>query len=327
MHPSAGTNTDFGESVLGSLDVRFLDPKEIEQQHTVAQYFYEMKPDVVVVSGWWNPGYRKLLRLARHEGSAVVLAMDNPFHTSTRAFARRLRSWRLFNDVDFVVVPGERAMRLAHSLGFSPRQVHVGLYGVDRTKLSPALAMRELGAWPRRFLFLGQLTPKKGFDLLLSGYSEYHQQAAAPWLLTVCGAGPLQRSTENLPGVEYRGFVHPSDHLSLFASHGALLLPSRFDPWPLVIVEAAAAGLPILCSTACGSAVEVVRDRYSGRVMPCERPADVAAGLRWLVERSHELPTMGQRSARLAEPYSAEMWAQRWADILAAAVDERRRRG
>ena len=45
--------------------------------------------------------------------------------------------------------------------------------------------------------------------------------------------------------------------LNQLGAAGTLVLPSRFDPWPLALVEAAAAGLPVLCTEAM---------RFSGRV-------------------------------------------------------------
>ena len=65
-----------------------------------------------------------------------------------------------------------------------------------------------------------------------------------------------------------RGFVQPADQAAIWAEHGAFALASRYDPWPLVIVEACAAGLPVIHSEACGSAVELVRPvrhRYADR--------------------------------------------------------------
>jgi glycosyltransferase involved in cell wall biosynthesis len=53
-----------------------------------------------------------------------------------------------------------------------------------------------------------------------------------------------------------------------------LVLPSDYEPWALVIIEAAAAGLAILRSDVVGAAAELVRDGRNGRVFP---PGDLDA--------------------------------------------------
>ena len=73
-----------------------------------------------------------------------------------------------------------------------------------------------------------------------------------------------------------------------------MVLPSRYDPWPLVIVESAAAGLPIVHTECCGSAVECVRNYYSGRGVATENPRELATALRWCHEHHDELPEMGR---------------------------------
>jgi glycosyltransferase involved in cell wall biosynthesis len=323
IEPSAATNTQFSLETVKSLDVTFMERRRIEDSRAVNVTLASHTPDAIVVSGWWNPAYRAATAPLRARGTSIIMAMDTPFRSSLVADIRRVLSWQFFRTIDTVVVPGERGLHLAEALGFAPERIRTGLYGVDRARLAPALAVRKQSGWPRRFLFLGQLTPVKGFDTLIAGYRQYRDRTSDPWPLTVCGAGPLQGLASHTEGVDYRGFVDPADHCSLLAEHGALVLPSRFDPWPLAIVEAATSGLPVLCSTKCGSAVELVRDSYNGRVMPLQDASGIEAGLRWIHDRIDDLPEMGDRSTRLAEPYSAEMWASRWTDYLTETIERR----
>lgn len=314
--PPTGGTACFSRELLGSLDVRFLGSRDICHYPTVRSIVASKSPSVVVLSGWWNPGYRRLARALAPEGVAVVMTMDNPRRSSLRASLRRLRSWRYFRHVDAVVVPGERARLLAEALGFRPSQTYGGLYGVDFAGLLPSFQQRKATPWPRRFLYVGQLSRRKRFDTLIEGYEKYRAVVRDPWPLTVCGAGPLGALAEAASGVQYRGFVDPREHSDLYAEHGISVLPSKFDPWPLAIVEACAAGLPILCSVECGSAVELVRDHYNGRVVSLGRPSEVAAGLRWFHDHAGALSMMGKRSTELAAAYSAEVWALRWSSML-----------
>jgi glycosyltransferase involved in cell wall biosynthesis len=84
------------------------------------------------------------------------------------------------------------------------------------------------------------------------------------------------------------------------------------DPWPLALVEAAAAGLPVICTDACGSAVEVVRPFYNGLVIPKDSPAALAEAFAAVHARVALLAEWGQRSIELARPYATQFWADRW---------------
>jgi glycosyltransferase involved in cell wall biosynthesis len=141
-----------------------------------------------------------------------------------------------------------------------------------------------------------------------------------PWPLVCCGKGELASHLKGVEGIEDRGFVQPRDQPDLFASQGVFVMPSRFDPWPLVIAEASAAGLPIVCTNACGSAVELVRPMVNGVYAADRDPEDLAARMAWMHEHHADLPRMGRASRDLAQSYSAQMWAERWAGAVRELV-------
>ena len=102
----------------------------------------------------------------------------------------------------------------------------------------------------------------------------------------------------------------------IFLHAGAFLLPSRFDPWPLALVEAAAAGLPVICTNVCGSSVEVIRSGYHGLVIPANHVQSLCQAMIEIHNAYPELPEWGHRGQQLAKPYSASEWAKRWAKLL-----------
>ncbi|QYO62675.1 glycosyltransferase family 4 protein [Leptolyngbya sp. 7M] len=204
----------------------------------------------------------------------------------------------------------------AYRLGVDPAKIVRGLYGIDYTTWSALQTQRLQSAWPRSFLYVGRYTAGKAVDILVRAYSNYRSQVTDPWPLVCCGKGPLEFHWEGVSGIVNRGFLQPAEMNSIWQTAGVFILPSRSDPWPLALVEAAAAGLPILCTDACGSGVEVVRPWYNGLIIP---PSDVNALTQALLVFHHyydELPTWGQRSQQSAAPYASEIWAIRWKEML-----------
>ena len=72
-----------------------------------------------------------------------------------------------------------------------------------------------------------------------------------------------------------------------------LVLPSRSEPWGVVVLEAAAAGLALVVSDVVGAAVELVRPGVNGATVP---PDDVAALRRALTVVAGDAGAMGARS-------------------------------
>jgi glycosyltransferase involved in cell wall biosynthesis len=275
---------------------------------------------VLIVGGWFNSVYRTVAARLATDGVRVVVGMDTPWQGTPKQHVARWILYPFLRHASALFVPGERAWQYARRLGIPERRIYRGLYGVDfNTVASACDAHRDPAYWPRRFLFVGRYAREKGLDLLVEAYSRYRRQATHPWELICCGMGPLHDLLRNQPGIQDRGFVQPEMLYHVMADSGALVLPSRFDPWPLALVEGASAGLPIIASNACGSAVEVVRDGFSGYRFATGSADDLCNALM----RAHEqenLRQMGERSRQLAAPYSAEQWARRVQVIVSELV-------
>jgi glycosyltransferase involved in cell wall biosynthesis len=266
-----------------------------------------IRPDALVVCSWHLGPYR---RLARRSRALRILAMDNQWHgTVKQRLGIAVSPWLLRPAYDRALVPGDRAAQFASRLGFGQDAIWRGSYCGD---VDAFLTPEPDGASTRRgFLFVGRLVPEKGVDVLLEAYVRYRDTVMAPWSLTVCGTGPLTGRVEDAPGVEHHGFVQPSGLPQLFHKAGAFVLPSRFEPWGVVIHEACAAGLPILCSSSCGAVPSLVEDHWNGYIVePGSVESLASAMLRvHLLDPAH-LEEMRRRSTEVARRYTPERWAQ-----------------
>jgi glycosyltransferase involved in cell wall biosynthesis len=130
--------------------------------------------------------------------------------------------------------------------------------------------------------------------------------------MTCCGKGPLVEQVQSAAGVTDMGFVDPRQAPAIMEQHGVFVLASAYDPWPLVIVEACGAGLPVIHSEACGSAVELVRAYYNGIGFGTGDVDALARAMRWCHDHVDQLPEMGRRGRPLAAAYAAPVWADRW---------------
>jgi glycosyltransferase involved in cell wall biosynthesis len=313
----AGDAAPFDDATLGGYPVRLMSESERRDDEVVERTALGHRPQVLVISGWSHAPYRRLVDLASRLGISTVLAADTPIRFDWRQRFAPLIIGRYLGKFDAVVVPGERGYQLMRFWGVDHARIWKGLYGVDHAALAPLGPERAAlrGGWPRRFVFVGRLVPEKGIAVLLEAYRAYRDTAEDPWPLAVLGTGALIRDVAQAPGVVAPGFVQPVALGDWLLQSGVFVLPSLVEPWGAALVEAASSGLPILCTDACGAAVEVVRDFHSGRVVPAASAQRLAEVLWWFHERTSRLASMGAASAELASAYSAERWAERWLEL------------
>jgi glycosyltransferase involved in cell wall biosynthesis len=269
-------------------------------------------PDVIVFSGWLVPSYRRVARRFANRAWRVM-TMDNCWLGNVRqrlgvvigrAYVRPL--------ADAVWVPGERQAILARKLGFEQHTILRGLYSCDQPVFLAARRSQETDErpLPRSFLFVGRFVPEKGLTTLVKAYMSYRKATTDPWPLVCCGAGPLRSQLEGKEGIIIKGFVQPSRLPAVLASAGCLVLASTFEPWAVVVHEAASAGLPILASEKVGAAVHLVQPNYNGFIFGNGDEAGLAASMKRISDmKSARREEMSQASLQLSRQFSPGLWA------------------
>ena len=265
-----------------------------------------LEPDALVVCSWNIGAYR---RIARRSSALRILAMDNQWlGTLKQRLGILVSPWLIQQAYDRAFVPGDRAAQFASRLGFSHDAIWHGSYSGDSLAFAPPAPSRELH---RSFIFVGRLVPEKGVDILLKAYTRYRATVQSPWSLTVCGAGPLVDHVRAAAGVVHHGFLQPSSLPSVFHNSGAFVLPSRFEPWGVVVHEACAAGLPIICTNACGAVPCLVQDQWNGFIVETGSTESLTVALRRVHEQdAAQRAEMVQSSLEVARRYSPQLWAR-----------------
>jgi len=276
----------------------------------------DFRPDVVIVSGWHVPAYREACRALR--GRALrVCCTDNPWVASARQWLGAITApifvQRLF---DAAFVPGDHQYKLMRHLGFTPDIIWRGSLSCDQPAFAAVAEQRQQQPVPHSFLYVGRLDANKNsdkaIDVLRESYLAYRSQSPAPWPLLIAGDGPLRLLLEGVTGVEMIGFLQPPQLPSTMLRAGCLLLPSRVEHWGVVLHEAAAAGMPIICTSTCGGAIHLVHDGYNGAVIPPGNAKQLTAAMLCISGLDDSrLRQMGEASFQLSQQFTPQLWAQR----------------
>ena len=330
---SVDATIGFQADLLHGLNAHVLSPEQWNDYSVVRSMVLAAKPDVVLISGWGHRPYVRLARDAALSHARFVMMTDTPRRDTWRQRLGRLKIRSLLRRVDRMMVAGERAWQLGRLLGVPEEKLRRGVYGFDRKQFGAVLPRRPPDGrdWPRAFLFVGRYIAVKGIEVLLDAYARYRAMPRAdstqdPWTLTCCGKGPLASLISGQPGVRDLGFISPPALPDVLLQHGALILPSLYEPWGVALAEALATGLPAICTEACGASVELLRPLYNGLLCATGDAGALAEAMYWIEAHQAKLPEMGRRGAELAAAFDAEVWALRCAEMFkeicpAAALD------
>lgn len=111
------------------------------------------------------------------------------------------------------------------------------------------------------YLFAGRLDKAKGFDILIAAMQKVTNNSIR---LTVAGISESEVPEHaKLNNITYLGWMNSKDLISYFAHADALVLPSRWEGFPMVVLEAMSLGVPVIASN-CTSLSEAVKHNVTG---------------------------------------------------------------
>jgi glycosyltransferase involved in cell wall biosynthesis len=159
---------------------------------------------------------------------------------------------------------------------------------------------------------VGRLAHQKAPEVLVEAAAILREGGSPPFALVLVGDGEERAAVETrVEALRLGGIVHlagaqpeASVRAWLMAAD-VFALASRFECFPLSILEACAAGLPCVVTDVGGNR-ESVRDGHNGSVVPPERPDLLAGALRPLLDRPDLRETMGTRALENARAFGTE---------------------
>lgn len=189
---------------------------------------------------------------------------------------------------------------------------HVDLYQRTSRELAEQMAERfDLQPGRRRMVFSGRMMRAKRPDLAIDAFATLAHERPE-WDLVMTGEGHLRRDMEERVPPELRhrvvwtGFLHSGEEVAgVYANADMLLLPSDHEPWGVVVVEAAAAGLAIVASDNVGAVPELVHSQVNGAVFPSGDLGELINMLRNVT--SHDvIDRMRDGSMKVFQQWTAE---------------------
>ena len=181
----------------------------------------------------------------------------------------------LLNMADAVIADSEFLKKqLIERVGVSPQKIHVIYCGVDVESIKPeinkGLALRSKARPYKTILFLGRFIERKRPDLAIEIFAQLHAKHPDTKLIMV-GEGPMENklklqatSYKLQANIEFTGSLFGKEKLKRYHEADLFLFPSEKEGFVLVVLEAMAAGLPLVVPNSLGfpEAVENGKNGY-----------------------------------------------------------------
>lgn len=211
----------------------------------------------------------------------------------------------------YYFVSGKRAYNhFANTYKIPADKIKSGYSVVDNNHFQ-----RRVFAEKKYIVCMARYSEEKNLSFLIHSYAK--SSISKKYRLMLVGEGPLRdklQSEIQASGlndhIELTGWLKYADLPKAYAAAALFILPSRFEPWGLVVNEAMAAGLPVMLSDTCGCAPDLLLEGINGWTFSI---ADENA----LIERFNTfealsekaIELLGKNSIQLVQTFSPQTWA------------------
>lgn len=281
----------------------------------------ELSPEITVISGWVDKVYMTVARWLRSKGGVVVTGFDDQWHGTLRQkVAAVLGKLGYFNRYySHAWVSGAYQFEYARRLGFDKKRIVYDLYSADLSLFIKAYLnsnQEKQQNYPHRFLFVGRFEPIKGLDTLLKAWQVMGDEKR-DWELHLIGNGSLKKDLQSISGVIVKDFMQPEQLMEEVAHAGCFILPSRGEPWGVVVHEFAAAGMPIIVSDVVGAASTFLIPGLNGYLFRANDANALAGRMLKIINSSNqELISMAEASHELSHRISPQTSAANLLSIV-----------
>jgi alpha-maltose-1-phosphate synthase len=214
---------------------------------------------------------------------------------------------------DLIVVPSQFVKDSYIQNNVPGEKIVINSFGTDVSNLKPKQKTGENKTVT--YLFFGSLTARKGLPFLLEvwkAFFETHKDAS----LLIAGYGILPKDYALPEGVTNLGIIAKSDKQSLFDKADVFVFPSFFEGLALVLVEAAACGLPIIGTKSAG-VEELVTHGQEGLVISSASKEELSSAMKFFYFNRDKIKEMGKKAAeKVNTHFTWEAYGERWAEIL-----------
>ena len=278
------------------------------------EYCSAFQPSIIFCSGWMDRDYNAIAEIYSKKNIPVIVGIDNhwrgTFKQMVGVFLFKKNIRKKFNKA---WLAGEPQVPYAKKFGFKDQDLLRGVYCANMKLYNDVFASRCNTKIQRKLVYIGRYVEEKGVDLLWRAFQKISRQHPS-WELHCFGTGILWQKRIKHPSIIHHGFVQPKELITHIQSASGFILPSRFEPWGVVVHEMATAGVPLLLSAQVGASSAFLIHNRNGYSFSDET---LESTLHQFLSLSDEDRTqMGLESRELSQRITPNTWSKTLLSVL-----------
>lgn len=278
-------------------------------------YFKSERYDAVLVLGWSKVLFWQAIWWARKYSIPLIQRGESNLNHVQSWFvkaAKKILFPILFRQFKAFLVIGSHNAELYRHFGVPEEAIFTAPYCVDNDFFSQRAVAQTgntrqlridlgIGVDDTVFLFSAKFIDRKRPMDLINAAAKYRGTGNIHVILV--GDGALMDGCRNeiaakkLTNVHLVGFKNQSELPTFYAAADALVLPSEYETWGLVVNEAMACGLPCIVSDACGAAADMILEGKTGFTYPMGDVHRLAELMMYMADNKEQRREMGRYAA------------------------------
>lgn len=289
---------------------------------TVLYKLLKYSPEIIIISGYAQlSSFLAMLYAKLFRKRLILWCESNKYdqrynHPLKEAYKR----WFVRNCTEYIV-PGRASFEYLTLLGAEKLKICIAPNAVDNDFFVDACdknrnsreAFKQSKGYPKEIiLYVGRLVDKKGILDLLKAFQLLSCNYFNLGLVLIGSGEGKERyrkfcAEQNIKNVFFEGFVHQDVLPAYYAAGDVLVLPTHSEPWGLVLNEAMASRLPVVCSDVAGAAYDLIKNGENGYTYEKGNIEELSEALSKTLNSSKE--SFGAKSYEIIQNYSPEKCA------------------
>jgi glycosyltransferase involved in cell wall biosynthesis len=319
----------FEHQVIGGLTLRGHsgDGTDYHLNPRILSAIAQSRPDAVIAAGYSLPTLYASIYCAARRRPLVIYSEGTSRSERRLGRAQGIARSVLLRRASCCAAISRPAAERFRELGVDPERIFLAPYS---TNLAPMWRVAETRDYrpgeTLRVVCVGRLIARKGFDRLLRATAAAVASGAAIELRIV-GSGPEEGSLKRLTAdlgiggsVTFAGFADQARLPEVYADADAFAFPTLRDPFGIVLLEAAAAGLPLIASPHAGATQDLVRHERNGLVVDPDDPGALSDALMRLAREPALRERLGRAASESTRDRTPQAAARGYMDAVNAAL-------
>ncbi len=279
-------------------------------------YLGGLNPTTVVSSGWMDKDYLQVCKLFKGRCN-TILTLDNHWTGSIKQrIACLLSPFFIANKFSHAWVPGKIQEKFARKLGI--KNVLLDYYCCDVSwynDLYNRCKDEKERLFPKKFLYVGRYVEHKGIYEMWEAFTQAIGKEK-DWELWCLGVGDQFDEKTEHPQIKHFGFVQPDQMAKFIKDTSIFILPSKFEPWGVVVHEYATAGFPMIVADGVGAAEKYVVDGVNGHTFKRGNTESLKLAFEQMMRLTDkEYVKMSRESSRLGNEFTPADWAKKLMEV------------